>query len=63
MRRASSIIAAASLCVGFSGLAAAQGYPTRPIRVITTSSAGGISDVFMRALGEKLGALGSANPS
>jgi tripartite-type tricarboxylate transporter receptor subunit TctC len=36
--------------------AAAQDYPTRPIRALTTASAGGISDVFMRALGEKLGA-------
>jgi tripartite-type tricarboxylate transporter receptor subunit TctC len=36
--------------------AVAQDYPTRPIRVLTTTSPGGISDVFMRALGEKLGA-------
>src|ERR1700685_4755319 len=36
--------------------AAAQDWPTRPIRALTTSSAGGISDVFMRALGEKLAA-------
>jgi len=35
---------------------AAQDWPTRPIRVLTTTSPGGISDVFMRALGEKLGA-------
>jgi tripartite-type tricarboxylate transporter receptor subunit TctC len=34
--------------------AAAQNWPTRPIRAITTTSPGGISDVFMRALGEKL---------
>ena len=34
--------------------AAAQDYPTRPIRAITTASAGGISDIFMRALGEGL---------
>ena len=33
---------------------AAQDYPTRPIRVIATSSAGGNSDIFMRALGEEL---------
>jgi tripartite-type tricarboxylate transporter receptor subunit TctC len=33
---------------------AAQDYPTRPIRAYTTSSAGGLSDVFMRALGEEL---------
>jgi tripartite-type tricarboxylate transporter receptor subunit TctC len=33
---------------------AAQDYPTRPIRVIATSSAGGTSDIFMRALAEEL---------
>ncbi len=34
--------------------AAAQTYPTRPIRVIVTTSPGGISDVFVRALSEPL---------
>ena len=34
--------------------AQAQDYPTRPIRVIATSSAGGTSDVFMRALADEL---------
>ncbi|HXW48405.1 MAG TPA: tripartite tricarboxylate transporter substrate binding protein [Xanthobacteraceae bacterium] len=34
--------------------AAAQDWPNRPVRVLTTTSPGGISDVFMRALGEKL---------
>ena len=34
--------------------ASAQDWPTRPIRALTTTSPGGISDVFMRALGEKL---------
>ena len=29
-------------------------YPDHPIKVITTSSAGGISDIFMRVLGEEL---------
>src|SRR5438034_9210997 len=33
---------------------AAQDYPTRPIRVIATSSAGGTSDIFMRALADEL---------
>jgi tripartite-type tricarboxylate transporter receptor subunit TctC len=32
----------------------ADDYPTRPIHVVTTSSAGGISDIFMRVLGEEL---------
>jgi tripartite-type tricarboxylate transporter receptor subunit TctC len=34
--------------------ATAQNYPTRPIKAVTTTSAGGISDVFMRALGDEL---------
>jgi tripartite-type tricarboxylate transporter receptor subunit TctC len=34
--------------------ALAQDYPTRPIRVIATSSAGGTSDIFMRALADEL---------
>jgi len=32
----------------------AQSYPAKPIRVITTSSAGGISDIFIRIVGEEL---------
>src|SRR5882757_260373 len=32
----------------------AQDYPTRPIKALTTTSAGGISDIFMRALGDEL---------
>jgi tripartite-type tricarboxylate transporter receptor subunit TctC len=32
----------------------AQDYPNKPIHVLTTSSAGGISDIFMRVLGEEL---------
>ena len=34
--------------------ASAQSYPNRPIRVIVTTSPGGISDVFVRALSEPL---------
>ena len=34
--------------------ALADDYPARPIHVLTTSSAGGISDIFMRVLGEEL---------
>jgi tripartite-type tricarboxylate transporter receptor subunit TctC len=35
-------------------LAQAQDYPTRPIRALTATSAGGTSDVFMRVLGEQV---------
>jgi tripartite-type tricarboxylate transporter receptor subunit TctC len=34
--------------------ALADNYPIRPVRVFTTSSAGGISDIFMRALNDKM---------
>ena len=52
MRR--MLLLAAVVTFGYSGSAAAEDWPTRPIRALTTTSAGGISDVFMRALGEKL---------
>lgn len=37
--------------------AAAQDYPNRPIRVIIAVAPGGVSDIFMRALGERLTAI------
>src|SRR4029079_13576797 len=33
--------------------AIAQDWPARPVKAITTTSAGGLSDIFMRALGEE----------
>src|SRR5476651_1333326 len=47
---------AAVTAVTFGGLtpAEAQTYPSKPIRVITANSAGGTSDIFVRALGEEL---------
>jgi len=35
----------------------AQDYPTRPIRVIASQGAGGLSDVWMRAVAEQLGPI------
>ncbi len=35
-------------------LSAAQAWPSKPIRVITANSAGGTSDIFVRALGDEL---------
>lgn len=40
--------------VASAGLAAAQDYPTRPIRAIANQGPGGLSDVFLRALADKL---------
>src|SRR5271170_8522730 len=34
--------------------AAAQDYPTRPIRAIASQGPGGLSDLFMRALGDQM---------
>jgi len=49
------ILAAAALVAAlFSTHASADDYPNRPIRVFTTSSAGGISDIFMRVLNDAL---------
>jgi tripartite-type tricarboxylate transporter receptor subunit TctC len=40
--------------IALASPALAQDYPTRPIKAVTTTSAGGISDIFMRALGDEL---------
>ncbi|HZL39806.1 MAG TPA: tripartite tricarboxylate transporter substrate binding protein [Pseudolabrys sp.] len=48
------IVAAAMVAGLFATQASADDYPNRPIRVFTTSSAGGISDVFMRVLNDAL---------
>jgi tripartite-type tricarboxylate transporter receptor subunit TctC len=44
-----AVIPAAALSV-----ARAEDWPARPVKAITTTSAGGLSDIFMRALGEEL---------
>src|ERR1700684_975186 len=35
--------------------AGAQNYPTRPIKAIASQGPGGLSDLFMRALGDQMG--------
>ena len=54
MRRAAIACLAALAVLVPAAPAAAQNYPNRPIRVIVTTSPGGISDVFVRALSEPL---------
>jgi tripartite-type tricarboxylate transporter receptor subunit TctC len=49
-----AVIVASLGIAGVATPAFAQDYPTRPIKAVTTTSAGGISDVFMRALGDEL---------
>ena len=56
MRRGSFVLLAVVLLLAVFRPAAADDWTDRPIRVLTTTSPGGISDVFMRALGEQLGA-------
>ena len=54
MRSSILISALAAAAFGLPSMATAQDYPIRPIKAVTTTSAGGISDVFMRALGDEL---------
>src|SRR6185437_7947632 len=41
--------------IAVSSQATAQDYPTRPIRVIASQGAGGLSDTWMRAVADQLG--------
>jgi tripartite-type tricarboxylate transporter receptor subunit TctC len=52
MTRASLACLVAPALIGAASPASAQDYPVRPIRVIVTTSPGGLSDVFLRAVGE-----------
>ncbi len=47
---AAAVVAYGALCCA----ASAQTYPTKPVRMITANSAGGTSDIFVRALGDEL---------
>jgi len=52
MARVAALTIAVLIALTVPGLA--DDYPSRPIHVLTTSSAGGISDTFMRVLGDEL---------
>jgi tripartite-type tricarboxylate transporter receptor subunit TctC len=49
-----SLLAACVVTCCETFAAAADDYPTRPIRVITNTSAGGLSDIFARAVGAEM---------
>ena len=48
-------ISALTLCFASLGLAQAQGYPTKPVRLIVPFPAGGATDLFARTLSQKIG--------
>jgi tripartite-type tricarboxylate transporter receptor subunit TctC len=56
MRRWSSALA---LCASIAAAspAAAQDYPSRPIRAIASQGPGGLSDIWMRAVADELGSI------
>ncbi len=55
MKRLGSIVASLAALACLTAVpAAAEDYPTKPIRIITATSAGGTSDLYARALGEEL---------
>ena len=59
MRRLLTVVVAALLGLAWSGMAAAQTYPTRAITVIVPFPAGGATDTLARFLGEQMrGILG-----
>ena len=49
-----AIALAATISAAAFSAARGEDWPTRPVKAITTTSAGGLSDIFMRALGEEL---------
>jgi tripartite-type tricarboxylate transporter receptor subunit TctC len=61
MRRSLNVIAAILLGLGSIGMAAAQGYPTRPVTMIVPFPAGGATDTLARYLAEQMrGILGQS---
>jgi tripartite-type tricarboxylate transporter receptor subunit TctC len=54
MRRA--LIPIAAMLIALAASAHAEDYPSRPIRVLVSSGAGGLIDVMTRLLGQELGA-------
>jgi tripartite-type tricarboxylate transporter receptor subunit TctC len=56
-RSATAFLAALLLCALLAAPASAQGYPSRPVRVIVPFPPGGVADVGARLVSQKLGEL------
>ena len=54
MRKLLTVMAATLLALGWSGIAAAQGYPNHPVTIIVPFPAGGATDTLARFLGEQM---------
>ena len=54
MGRPTKFAVAALALLAAASSAPAQDYPNKPVRVVASSSAGGISDIFIRIVGEEL---------
>jgi tripartite-type tricarboxylate transporter receptor subunit TctC len=57
MRRSSRVVVAVLSLFALALPAAAQDYPTRPIRAIASQGPGGLSDIWMRAVADELGSI------
>ena len=53
-RRHSIVLAGLLGTLGFSGLATAQSYPDRPVKIVVALPAGGSADMIARTVGQKL---------
>jgi tripartite-type tricarboxylate transporter receptor subunit TctC len=54
IRRAIGLVPAAALALCASTLAHAQAYPNKPIRMVVTAAAGGITDIMTRIMSENI---------
>jgi tripartite-type tricarboxylate transporter receptor subunit TctC len=56
-RRGATFAGAVGIAVASCGPLHAQGYPTKPIRIVVGFSAGGPSDIISRVIGAKVGEI------
>ena len=57
MRRSPRVVVAVLSLLALALPAAAQDYPSRPIRAIASQGPGGLSDIWMRAVADELGSI------